>query len=177
LVENQSITKNQLLVFAALFIVQISFPSSNLGISQPPTVAILYNSPFCNSTNGLQPVTINGTGNYTVGTYSSSPAGLAINPTTGSITPSLSIAGTYAVNYTIPAGTEPEVQTTTVVQIVAQSNAGSDGSITICAASMLTVNLYDLIVGEQVVGTWIRTTGTGGSFNANLGTYIAAPNA
>ncbi|QBZ97460.1 T9SS type A sorting domain-containing protein [Flavobacterium sangjuense] len=53
----------------------------------------------------------------------------------------------------------------------AQSNAGTDGSITVCETSSTTIDLYSLITGEQSGGTWTRTTGVGGTFNASAGTY------
>jgi len=37
--------------------------------------------------------------------------------------------------------------------------------------------LFGLITGEQLGGTWVRTTGTGGTFNAAAGTYTPALNA
>ncbi len=58
-------------------------------------------TPFC-TTVGSAPVTLTGTNAYTDGTFSA-PAGLTIDNSTGTITPSSSTAGTYAVTYTIPA--------------------------------------------------------------------------
>src|SRR6185369_8716467 len=60
-------------------------------------------TPFCKSVATAQSVTLTGTDAYTGGTYSSSPAGLTLNTSTGAITPSTSTAGTYTVTYTIPA--------------------------------------------------------------------------
>ncbi len=78
-----------------------------------PKASINYAGPFCKSVATAQPVTITGTGSYTGGTYSSAPAGLTINPTTGAITPNSSSAGTYTVTYTIPASGSCGVITTT----------------------------------------------------------------
>jgi len=58
-------------------------------------------NPFCSSVSTPQTATLNGTGAYTGGVYSASPTGLMINPTTGTITPSTSLGGTYTVSYTI----------------------------------------------------------------------------
>jgi hypothetical protein len=55
---------------------------------------------FCQTLTSAQSVTQSG---ITGGTYSSSPAGLSINASTGAIIPSTSTAGTYTVTYTIAA--------------------------------------------------------------------------
>src|SRR6185369_7163499 len=65
-----------------------------------------------------QTVSLTGTGTFTGGTYSASPAGLTINATTGAITPSTSTPGTYTVTYTVAAsGGCPGVTSTTSVTI------------------------------------------------------------
>ena len=55
-----------------------------------------------------------------------------------------------------------------------QPNAGTDGSLPVCESSTAVINLFGLITGEQSGGTWIRISGTGGTFNAAAGTFIAA---
>jgi gliding motility-associated-like protein len=94
-------------------------------ITALPTATISYaGSPFCRSLVSPQPVTISGTGAYTGGTYTASPAGLTINGTTGAITPSTSTAGPYTVTYTIPAsGGCGIVTATTSVTIVTSPTA------------------------------------------------------
>lgn len=68
-----------------------------------PTAAISYSgTPFCSTITALQPVTLSGTNDYLGGVFSASPAGLAINPTTGSIDAQNSTAGNYIVSYAIP---------------------------------------------------------------------------
>ena len=84
----------------------------------PPTANISYATPFCADLTTPQPVTLTGTGTFTGGTYSASPAGLTINATTGAITPSTSTPGTYTVTYTVAAsGGCPGVTATTSVTI------------------------------------------------------------
>ncbi|HEY9663376.1 MAG TPA: hypothetical protein V6C65_33430, partial [Allocoleopsis sp.] len=61
--------------------------------------------------------------------------------------------------------------------IVGQPNAGSDGNTTVCDSSNAAIDLYSLITGEQAGGTWSRTSGTGGTFNAGAGTFTPAPGA
>ncbi|MCZ8145516.1 choice-of-anchor L domain-containing protein, partial [Flavobacterium sp.] len=80
---------------------------------------------------------------------------------------------TYTVNGTPPCGPDSSVAT---VSISVAPNAGIDGSLTICQ-STTPINLADIITGEQVGGSWIRTGGTGGTFNAAAGTFIPGFNA
>jgi len=61
--------------------------------------------------------------------------------------------------------------------IVNQPPAGSDGVITVCDTSTTTIDLHAIITNEQPGGTWIRTTGTGGTFSAVTGTFTPSPNA
>jgi hypothetical protein len=69
----------------------------------PPTASISYATPFCADLTTPQTVSLTGTGTFTGGTYSASPAGLTINATTGAITPSTSTPGTYTVTYIVAA--------------------------------------------------------------------------
>ena len=91
----------------------------NVSIVVQPTAAISYNgTPFCTSLATSQPVILNGTGVFTGGTFTSSPAGLSIDSSTGAITPSASAAGTYTVTYNLAvAGGCNPVTTTTQVTI------------------------------------------------------------
>ena len=99
--------------------------TTNVTITAIPTATISYaGTPFCKSLVTAQNVTLNGTGAYTGGIYSSVPAGLTINTSTGAITPSTSTAGTYTVTYTIPAsGGCATVPVTTMVTITAVPTA------------------------------------------------------
>ncbi|WP_155975681.1 T9SS type A sorting domain-containing protein [Daejeonella oryzae] len=77
-------------------IVQIT---ADVSIVDSPTGSISYpGQPFCTA-DVPRPVTLVGTGVYLGGTYSST-LGLNINSSTGIITPSTSIPGTYLVKYT-----------------------------------------------------------------------------
>ncbi len=163
--------KKQLLLLVCILVGQFGFA---LDTSLPPTAAISYNTPICNDNPNEQPVVITGTGNYTGGIYAATPIGLSISPNTGTINPMLSVAGIYQVTYTIPAGVDPELQVMTTVQILPAANAGNDGNTTVCSTSTGVINLFSLIVGEQVGGTWTRTAGTGGTFNAIAGVFTPA---
>jgi hypothetical protein len=53
-----------------------------------------------------------------------------------------------------------------------QASAGTDGNTSVCDNSTTPINLFGLITGETAGGTWTRETGTGGTFDANAGTFI-----
>ncbi|MGO4772689.1 hypothetical protein ACEN2I_13575, partial [Flavobacterium sp. W22_SRS_FK3] len=76
-------------------------------------------SPYCKSLTTPQSVTLVGS---TGGTYSASPSGLSINSSTGDITPSTSITGSYTVTYNRPVSC-PGVNPTTSVTISAVPTA------------------------------------------------------
>ncbi|MFN3852625.1 MAG: PKD domain-containing protein, partial [Spirosomataceae bacterium] len=76
------------------------FVAVNITINPGPSASISYaGGSFCRTAS---PVNVNLTGS-SGGTFSSSPAGLSLSPTTGQITPSSSTVGTYTVTYTIAA--------------------------------------------------------------------------
>lgn len=138
-----------------------------------PTASISYaGNPFCITNSNIQNVTLTGTDAYLGGVFSATPTGLVINPTTGAISLTTSLSGTYTITYEIPPGPGCSGLTaTTTITVNEQPNAGSDGSITVCESSWTAIDLYSLITGEQPGGTWTRVAGTGGTFNAAAGTY------
>ncbi len=134
----------------------------------PPSATISYNSPVCTG-SGLATATLTGT---TGGTFSASPAGISINPATGTIDPSTSIPGTYTISYTIPPDqTNPAFLYTVQFVIVAELYSGADGVMEVCEDPAITIDLYSVISGEDAGGTWTRFSGTGGVFNAAAGTF------
>ncbi|MFN9113204.1 MAG: hypothetical protein ACK5XN_24310, partial [Bacteroidota bacterium] len=74
----------------------------------------------------------------------------------------------YTLTGVFPCTNDSSVAT---ISISAQPNAGLDGSTSICDSSSTAINLFALISGEQSGGTWRRTSGTGGLFNAAAGTF------
>lgn len=50
-------------------------------------------------------------------------------------------------------------------------NTGLDGDISASETSTTPIDLFSIISGEEAGGTWTRTDGTGGSFDAIGGTY------
>ncbi|CAM4287006.1 PKD-like domain-containing protein [Flavobacterium terrigena] len=106
-----------------------------------PTAAISYSSiNFCSSITNPQAVTLTGTDAYLGGFFSSTPAGLALNPTTGEIIPSASTPGMYTVEYTISAaGSCGAVITTTTITITPSNNVSTVSSNqTLCIDTPLT---------------------------------------
>ncbi|MEO9145252.1 MAG: YDG domain-containing protein [Ginsengibacter sp.] len=95
---------------------QASTGTATITVSAPSSATISYTggTAFCKTTD---PVTVNLTGTGG-GTYSATPAGLTIDATTGTITPSSSLAKAYTVSYSIaPAGGCGSFTTTTSVTI------------------------------------------------------------
>jgi len=77
----------------------------------PPVASISYTgSPFCVA--GTATVTRTGT---TGGSYSSSPAGLVINSSTGEVNLAASTLGTYTITYSFTNGTCPNTTTTSII--------------------------------------------------------------
>ena len=115
------------------------------------------------------------TGEDAGGTWSrTSGTGGTFNAAAGTFTPAVGATTstfTYTVTSTAPCVNDSSIAT---VNIVAQPNAGTDGNTTICESSVDVVNLFSLITGEQAGGTWTRTSGTGGIFNAAAGTFTPA---
>ncbi|HSK12956.1 MAG TPA: hypothetical protein VK907_07050, partial [Phnomibacter sp.] len=106
-----------------------------------------------------------------------SGTGGSFNDAAGTFTPAAG-ATTSVFRYTIGGtGGCPTDQEDVTVNIVAQANAGQDGSTSVCDNSTSPINLFSLITGEQGGGTWTRTTGTGGTFDAGTGTFTPAPGA
>ncbi|MBK6478056.1 MAG: carboxypeptidase regulatory-like domain-containing protein [Saprospiraceae bacterium] len=74
----------------------------------------------------------------------------------------------------IVAGAPPCPGDTSIATVVITPpvSAGTDGMTTVCSNSALSINLFNLITGEQSGGTWSRTSGSGGSFTASTGTFV-----
>ncbi|WP_367175030.1 beta strand repeat-containing protein, partial [Flavobacterium sp.] len=112
------------------------------------------------------------TGEQTGGTWvRTTGTGGTFNAAAGTFTPSAGTSTstfTYTLTGVVPCANDSSLAT---VNIIAGPNAGTDGGIVICATSSTPIDLFSLITGEQTGGTWVRTTGTGGIFNAGAGTF------
>jgi hypothetical protein len=123
-------------------------------ISANSTQAIIFYSSntFCKSVTGEQEVTRTGTSG---GTFTSSPAGLTLNASTGSITPSSSSNGDYTIIYTIVPGEgcleNPASTTVTITDASATPSISYSGSPYCTSASIASV---------------VQTGATGGNYSA-----------
>jgi gliding motility-associated-like protein len=133
-----------------------------------PTASISYSAIEYCSNAAVQNVTLSGTGAYTGGTYTSTPGGLTINGTSGAITPSSSVAGTYTVTYTVPAsGGCGTVTATASVTVTALPTATISYTTPVCSnAAVQNVALSG--TGAYTGGTYTSTPG-GLSINSSTG--------
>ncbi|HEX2921342.1 MAG TPA: HYR domain-containing protein, partial [Bacteroidales bacterium] len=137
--------------------------TTNVQITQLPTVSISYDgNPFC-STSIPQTVTITGSGDYLGGVFSSE-SGLVLDGTSGMINPATSSAGNYTVTYdTGPSGGCPSVLATTDVTVNEPLPPSGDGTQTFCAIATPLVNDIEITASGTV--TW---------YNAPLGGSVVA---
>jgi hypothetical protein len=92
----------------------------------------------------------------------------APNGVVGTWLPATIVAsGTYVFTPTNSCNTGQTLQ----IVVNNPPNAGTNGSTTICSTSSVLITLASLITGEQAGGSWTRTSGTGGVFNATNGTF------
>ena len=128
---------------------------TNIIIKAAPSATISYpSSPWCNTLTLTQPVIQSGT---TGGVYSSTPPGLSINSSSGSIALATSAVGSYTVSYTMPAaGGCSAVTTTTPVAIIVAPSA------TISYANPTWCNTLTTIQAVSLSGT------TGGTYSSNV---------
>ena len=137
--------------------------TGTLVVTQKPTVHIGYASPFC-ATAGPQPVNISGTGAFSGGTFSVGP-GLSLNPVTGSVDPSLSVPGTYTIEYTTPsAGGCSGVVATSSITVTPMPTATIGYGGPFCAD----------ISSPQAVTLTGTAQYTGGVFSSDPGLHIDA---
>jgi subtilisin-like proprotein convertase family protein len=146
-------------------------------IAAVPDVTVSYATPLCTSGNNAAVSFTAGVGAYTGGTFAGSPSGLTIDASAGIINPSTSIAGTYNINYLIPAtaGCSTVLKNTSVTITAKPTvNAGSD--FLTCAASG-NVNIPAGTASNYAFVTW-TTSGDGNFVNANslnTASYIPGP--
>lgn len=133
--------------------------STTITLFQAPIATLSYSAPsYCNLINWSQSANLSGIGIITGGTYTSSPAGLSINSTSGAITPSTSSGGNYTVTYTIPAS--------------GCSSAAATANVTIVIASTAVIRYATPFCNSVTTAQAVTLTGTG---IFNVGSYSAFP--
>jgi gliding motility-associated-like protein len=142
-------------------------PQANAGVDNSVTI--------CDSSAAVITLSNIITGEQAGGTWTrTSGTGGTFNAAAGTFTPSPGAATsdfTYTVTGTGACANDTSIAT---VNINAQPNAGVDGSTTVCDSNLAAINLFSLITGEQAGGSWTRTGGAGGTFNASAGTFEPA---
>lgn len=135
--------------------------SAVVTVNVPATAGISYaGTPFCALSAG-EPVTLNGTGTYTGGTFSST-SGLSVDAVTGNIVPASSTAGTYVVTYTLPASSSCPVYTTTdTVEVKAPVSGYITGSATVVQNSSSTPNITFVGTGGTAPYTFTYSVNNG----------------
>lgn len=152
-------------------IITLNFvPAPNAGVDGTTTI--------CNSSSTVINLFSLITGEQTGGTWTrTSGTGGTFNASAGTFTPTTGATSstfTYTLIVPTPCLNDSSIAT---ININSQPNAGVDGSILICDTSTIVINLFSLITGEESGGTWTRTSGNGGVFNASAGTFAPASGA
>ena len=163
----QHVIPNSTAVGAGVYYVLGEIPAPGYGqasfyitvrVNTLPTATISYaGTPFCSDDSSLQPVTLNGTGSFTGGTFSGT-SGLSIQPSTGAIIPSTSTSGTHTITYTMAAsGGCPAAVATTSISILQPPVAANAGA----AQSLCNVNSTTLEGNSPAgdTGIWTNVSG------------------
>ena len=131
-----------------------------------PTAIISYpGAPFCSSLATAQGVNLVGTGNYGGGLYSST-TGLSIDPSTGTILPSASSAGTYTVTYKIPQGIYCLPSLATTIVTIKPKPVASCLPQLICSGQTTNLIISSTIPGSTYAWT-ASETGVSGAVNGS----------
>lgn len=95
-------------------------------------------------------------------------------PSTSQLNVGNTLPGTYTFAYTIaaagPCAGDQAIFTITINQF---ANAGNDNATAVCNAPGSSIDLNTLLVGNNGVGVWNETTGSG-QFNAGTGVFTSA---
>jgi len=145
---------------------------ATININAQPSAGVDGAVALCDSSTAVIDLSTLITGEQTGGTWArTGGTGGNFDATLGTFTPTVG-ATTSTFSYTLtgimPCSNDSSVATVT---LSAQPDAGLDGSTSICDSSATPINLFGLITAEQAGGTWSRTSGSGGLFNAASGSF------
>ena len=142
-----------------------SIDTWSLTISDPANATISYSAPaFCKNVTTPQDVIFNGTAG---GYYYAVPAGLSINATTGAITPSTSLVGTYTVRYAVVVPGCPSAPFETTVAITALPvTSFTYSTLPYCQNAGTATPTF---TGGGVAGTFTASPSTGLTINSTTG--------
>lgn len=122
------------------------------------------NTQYCQSAVNPMPTFLNG---GIAGTFSATPAGLSINPTTGEINLAASAAGQYTITNSLPSnGACNPIPSTFVVTIEAQQTASFTYGSTEYCNDGTTAPIFD---GTSQAGTFTAEPSTGLDINPSTG--------
>lgn len=124
----------------------------------PTTASISYTGLMCTDDTNAKYVNLTGTGSYTDGTFSATPAGLNINSTDGSIYLNSSFTGTYTVNYRYFSNGAYQTASTTVV-VSAKPNFVNNTSS--CVSLQALYNIDVTLSHGQLSSTYGSTSDIG----------------
>jgi len=143
-----------------------------ININPQPVAGTDGNATVCDSSTAAIDLFSLITGEQTGGTWTQTTgSGGTFNAVTGTYTPSTG-ATTSTFTYML-IGAAPCIDDSSLatININPQPIAGTDGGTLICDNSTTAIDLFSLITGEQLGGTWVQTSGSGGVFNSGTGTY------
>ncbi len=143
-----------------------------VNVTGAPTAGTGSSTTVCD--NSTAPINLNNllTGEDTGGTWTrTGGTGGTFDAGAGTYTPAAG-ATTSTFNYMVGGGGCPVDNETVTVNITPQANAGVATSVTDCAGSNTSIDLFSLLTGEQTGGVWTRLTGSGGTFTAGAGTFV-----
>ena len=154
--------------------------SGIITVKPDPTAEISYSGDFCTSQGGSFSASLTGLGEYSGGTYTATPEGLIIDPSTGDITPGSSLAKTYTIKYEGPDVCNRAIATTEVT-INEKPNVDISYADPFCTSnSALQDPIFENGTGNYQGGTFSAepggltidtNTGQINAANSNPGTY------
>ncbi len=153
----------------------------NINVNPRPNISSLPTTSICNNENYY--LSINSLPNNSDTTYfwtttansvSGATAGtgqgnLVINQQLSLLFPDISGSVTYHITPSLNGCNGTTVNYTVIVNPT--PNTGIGGEISVSEASTTPIDLFSIISGEQQGGNWNRISGTGGTFNAVIGTF------